>query len=548
VSSRRFGVIASKALLALLLVWPRGVFADSTPVDGPWNMTALTETFTVQQWSRACGPAPVSRQLQPGGAVMIMSQNGELVIAGGQRTLRTDQCLDPMPTLTRDAHSTDGRSWRTRCSTPSGDSRRAVVNNAFFLTGEDGIAIAETGRYEFAINNVMCIADVNRAASLRRAIAPASTPPPSSAVAPIASTPESPPPNASTTPAPPAKPDCSTPGQPARLEVRPSRKLLRLGDPFAFRAVVLDARGCVTATPIQWSIGALRFKDGQVHPEQPAVDGAGRLSVPPAFADATFDVIAAAAGRNARASVDVTSPATYEALLAQSGLNSNGERDEAAIAILATGSIGASDIRAEDGARHRRFIFIVVVGSLTLALGAVAVVGALRARRARGFERAAEERHAKKMRDHERHRREREERHALQMQAHLESVARAQQAAATAAAQGIDPGPTFCPSCRKEFPSGTTFCPFDSNRLVAVAGHEDLMTGPAGGICPTCKRGFNPGIKVCPHDGEELVPLGMMASPPVVTRGKICPTCGDRFDDAAAAFCGKDGTQLVLLN
>jgi hypothetical protein len=30
-------------------------------------------------------------------------------------------------------------------------------------------------------------------------------------------------------------------------------------------------------------------------------------------------------------------------------------------------------------------------------------------------------------------------------------------------------------------------------------------------------------------------------------RGKICPTCGDRFD-GAADFCGKDGTQLVLLN
>ena len=30
-------------------------------------------------------------------------------------------------------------------------------------------------------------------------------------------------------------------------------------------------------------------------------------------------------------------------------------------------------------------------------------------------------------------------------------------------------------------------------------------------------------------------------------RGKICPTCGGAFD-GVAAFCGKDGTQLVLLN
>jgi hypothetical protein len=30
-------------------------------------------------------------------------------------------------------------------------------------------------------------------------------------------------------------------------------------------------------------------------------------------------------------------------------------------------------------------------------------------------------------------------------------------------------------------------------------------------------------------------------------KGKICPTCGGRFD-GAAAFCGKDGTALVLIN
>ena len=103
----------------------------------------------------------------------------------------------------------------------------------------------------------------------------------------------------------------------------------------------------------------------------------------------------------------------------------------------------------------------------------------------------------------------------------------------------------FCPSCRREYPPGSTYCPFDANRLVEVAGHQDLMAGPAGGVCPTCKRGFNPGVKVCPHDGDELVPPVLAMPPPgmAAPRGKICPTCGDRFD-GLAAFCGKDGTQL----
>jgi hypothetical protein len=323
---------------------------------------------------------------------------------------------------------------------------------------------------------------------------------------------------------------------------------LRLGDDFAFRAIVVDAAGCRTGTPIQWSIAALRFKDGQPHSGQPAIEPSGKLVVSAAdFSDATFNVVATAAGRSARASVDVTSPANYEALLAESGLDPNGERNEPSVAILATASIGATDVRAEDGARRRRTVFIVVVVGLALALGALAFVGAQRSRKARSLEQAAEERHSEKMRDYERRKREREEEHATQMRAHLESVAHAQQAAASAAARGVDSGPMFCPSCRREFSGGGSFCPFDANRLVAVKGHEDLMGGPAGGICPTCTRGFNPGVKVCPHDGDELVPPGAVADRPAAARGKICPTCGGRFD-GSAAFCGQDGTQLVLLN
>ena len=182
----------------------------------------------------------------------------------------------------------------------------------------------------------------------------------------------------------------------------------------------------------------------------------------------------------------------------------------------------------------------------------MAILGATRSRKGRKVEAAAEARHVEKMRDFERHKAQREAQHAAQLKAHLESVAVAQQQAAAAAARGQDTGPMFCPSCRREYPAGTTYCSFDSNRVVAIRGHEGLMSGPSGGICPTCRRGFNPGVKVCPDDGDTLVPAPvagattqLAASP--APRGKICPTCGARFD-GTAAFCVKDGTQLVLLN
>lgn len=543
---RRSGVIVVLAVtLAVLGLLTSAARADG-PLDGAWSMSAVNESFTVQQWSSACGPAPVSGTLQAGGPVTVQTQGGELVISGGKRTLRTDQCLDPLPNLSRDAHSTDSKSWRTRCSSPSSDPRRATVNAGYFITGDDLISVAETGRYEFTINDARCIADVRRGASLRRVVAASEVPSavPATAPLPVVTAP------VRAAPSPALRGDCSAPGDPARLEVRPSRKLLRLGDDFTFRAVVLDANGCATGTPIQWTVASLKFQDGLPHPAAPTIDAAGKLSVPSAdFTDANLEVVATAAGRSARASVQATSAANYEGLLAQSGLDARGERDEPAIAILATGSIGASDSRAEDGARRRRLIFIGVVAGLTLILGLVAFFGARRARKGRAVEQAAEDLHAEKMREHEDQKRQREVQHAAQLRAHHESVARAQHAAAAMAAHGATSGPMFCPSCRREYPPGSTFCPFDSNRLVAVAGHQDIMSGPAGGICPTCKRGFNPGVKVCPHDGDELVPPMLAAAPPPAgaPRGKICPTCGDRFD-GVAAFCGKDGTQLVLLN
>ncbi len=162
-------VCATVCAAALAAALPRLARADDapTPLDGAWNMSAVNEAFTVQQWSNACGPAPVSGTAQPGGVVRVRSDGAEFAIEGGRRTLRSDACLDGMPTLTSEAHSADGRSWRTRCSTPPSDPRRATINTAYFLV-DDTIQIAETGRYELTINSARCIADVKRDASLKR--------------------------------------------------------------------------------------------------------------------------------------------------------------------------------------------------------------------------------------------------------------------------------------------------------------------------------------------------------------------------------------------
>lgn len=523
-------------------------------------MTALKETFTVQTWSGPCGPAPVSGVMLPAGPATVSVDYGELVIVSGHKTLRSDQCIDPLPTLAAQTHSNDGRTWRTRCATPPSDPRHAVINAAYFRNADDFITIAETGRYEFTVQGARCIADVSRESSLTRlplAGAQAAAEAPSAVphevrggLTPSANAPAA---NASARPG----PTCAVPGEAARLEVRPSRKLLRFGESYRFRAIVLDADGCPTTTPIQWSIAGVHSKEGNGAVFRPSIDENGTLEVPISVAsDVKLDVVATAAGRSAQASVEVTSPSSYEQLLAQSGLDQNGERDEPAVTLLATSSLGAADARAQDGARQRRTIFLAIILGLALALAVVGLFGALRMRKMRAAEKAARARHAERMREYERQKKEREERHASEMRAHLESVARVGQGTLDAVGQGtLDAGAAnailggssfVCPSCHREFGAGSTLCPFDASALVATSGRDLMEAG--GGVCPTCYRGYDRGVVVCPHDGDELVPREKVNVPVAAApRGKICPTCGERFE-GAAAFCGKDGTQLVLLN
>ena len=200
--------------LTLLALSSRVARADGPALDGSWTMTAVSENYTVQQWNAACGPAPVSRSMIPGGPVTVTTSGGELVISGAQ-TLRTDRCLDPMPTLARTVHSQDARAWRTRCATPPSDPRHAVVNTAYFVlsgsNGDNTISVGETGRYEFTIDDTHCVADVRRGAMLTRAVV-------ASAAAAAASVATAAPTDSSATRLP------RTPRQPRRLRRRRPRR------------------------------------------------------------------------------------------------------------------------------------------------------------------------------------------------------------------------------------------------------------------------------------------------------------------------------------
>jgi len=534
--------------MLLGVLTPRPARAD-LKLDGRWKQGALREDFTIQQWLESgCGPPPPSTSTGGGETIDIRMEGDELAFIGGGRVYRTNQCYDPMPTLSRETHSRDasGKTWRTRCVSSPTDPRKTILNTLVVATNDQRIDLVETGRYEITLENGRCIADVKRTRSFTLASEDNATPSIAPATAPSKPTVKD--------PEPPRPSVCGVPGDPSKLEVRPSKKLLRTGEAFRFRGLVLDARGCETRTATSWKI-APGFEDRGV-----AVDGTGRVTVTGDAHEGNVEIIATAAGKDARVVVEVVSPARYDELLARSGLNAAGENDEASSVTIASQSLGAGEGRVEDRSRERRMMFMAIIGGVLLVLGVVALLLVRRSRRANALTREAEQRHEARVQQVLDRRRQREAEHAAQLRAHEESVkaARAAAAADRPKTDAEDPNvaaPTsrvemVCASCGREQPPGTRFCPHDGTPLAPAS--KSMPAG--GGICPVCNKGFGPDVRVCPQDNEELLPSPVLAAmssrsgaAPPTSRGKICPRCGQRFE-GGAEFCGKDGTVLVLLN
>ncbi len=499
--------------------------ADGAALDGKWRQGPLREDYTVH-WMAACGPSPKSTVVGGGEIVEVRTEGDELAFLGGGRVFRTNQCYDPMPKLAREMHTREpsGRSWRTRCATPAGDPRRALLQTLVTATSDAHIDVRETGRYEVVLAEGRCTADIVRSRSYDL-VTPAAAATASAAPAVTASV------------APPKIEEpraACVPGEAARLEVRPSRKLLRAGESFVLRALVVDPVGCPTGTAVAFSFA------NEADRARVTIVAGGNVTAREGAAEGEIDIVVAAAGKTTHAIVEIAAEARYEELLTRSGLNSKGENDNASVALIGSVQIGASEVKVED-ARARRNVFLGVIGVALSALAVVFVVMTRRAKRAKALEAELERRQLERAEAADRQKREKREAYDAQLRAHEESVARAK---AEEARPRLAVLVLACPACGKEYSDGTAFCATDGSELQTV----ERALAPTGKVCPACGRGYEAASKTCAVDGEELVPYAVLPSrqsnPP---QAKICPTCGDRFD-GSAGFCGKDGTVLVLLN
>lgn len=388
VDGERHGLAAVRwtAATAALLLAIAGVFSARSArsegrltLNGTWSASALSESWSVTDWGDACGPKPTAHG-SGGGSVKVQEGGGELSFSGAGRAFSTAECWEQMPGLARTSHSASGggRSWTTRCSSPANDPRHAAVVTRI-QASDTSISLSETGQYQFLIHDTTCTAQVSRSRSYSLVKREGDEPPaPSATAAPVAvatAAPKPPP-----EPKPSSKCVAGSAGEPARLEVHPARKLLRAGEHFAFRAAVLDAEGCPTGARPTWAIGAGPLA------AKATIDAAGTLAVEAGADEGKLEVVASILGKSVTVPVEVTSADHYDALLA-AGRDGAGDDGEAAVAVIATGTIGGRTALADDKAHERKTTFLAIVVGLSLALG---FVGLVLARRGRRSEPAAE--------------------------------------------------------------------------------------------------------------------------------------------------------------
>jgi hypothetical protein len=431
------------ALLGLVVSAASSAWAQEKTLSGSWSASALTEAWRIGDWGDACGAKPTPGGA-PSGSVVVKQNGNELSISGAGRAFSTTECWEQMPGLSRTSHAGGARAWRTRCSMPPNDPRQATIVTTIQAT-DTTISLTETGQYQFVIKGTNCTAAVTRARTFTLVAREGEAAP---AAAATASAREA------------AKPagKCAGPrGNPARLEVVPRRKLLRAGDRFVFRAAVLDAENCAIGVRPAWSIAAGPLAS------KASVDPSGAVTIAGDADEGQVDLAVAVGGKGVTIPIRIASPEKYEALLAS---DYKADADQAAIAVIATGTIGGKTAVAQDSARERKVVFVAIVAGVAGCLG---IVGLALLRRGRRAERASMATESMPMS---------EPRPSAGFGAASTRDSKAlrtppatftpEQAVVTRAKKKRPPKGKICPTCGDQYPPEATFCGKDATTLVLI--------------------------------------------------------------------------------
>jgi hypothetical protein len=439
-------VVCTAALFCVSLAG--AVRADGTPtLAGRWSAGPLTTRWVIGDWGDQCGPQP-SGGGEAGTSVLIDESGGELVIMGGGRTFATTECWEQYPGVHKVSHAVGNRAWKTTCKTSPSDPRQASISTSITAT-DTSLSFYEAGQYQFVIKGQNCTASVGRYRTyslVQREGAPDTT---TAASAPSASA-------SATAPAPaPTSDRCAHPGPLSKLDVRPARKLLRAGDEFTFRVVGYDVGGCSVSVKPAWAIDS-----GQDHADLTAP---GVVHVHPDAPEGEIALSASVGSRSVVVTIDVASTARYDALLKSGTFNAAGEVDQSAAPAVASQSIGAASAVAEDRAKPRKRLFVVLVG---VAAGVLLLVGVWVVMRARRAAKVRAQRFAERRAKEQAAASPKADAPAIAMQVAAPRPAQAAPSAPPPAPPA--PSKTICPVCGTQYGSESRFCGRDGATLMPL--------------------------------------------------------------------------------
>ncbi len=505
----------SAAVLVAGLLAAAGL-ASAGETDGRYRVVSQRVDVEILSWGEDCGPRPQSSSSTRIHYAKVTTRGADLEIAADGETLQTGRCWSPNPRLQIQKTKSEGGRWVLVCETPQEDSRFEHGMYELKVSAPDRIDLTAESHYDWRLKGDHCEAKVTESRLYQRAgditidrvmdfdeptQGPAGTEP-------VVAT-------------------CPNPGAPVQIAVRPRRHLLKPGERVCLQVEGTDDKGCRQPVEAEWSVTL----DGRPAPDrlsgscftagETAADGEG-----------LYRVAAQHGSLRAAADIEVRFPNISDLVSAK--IDPKSEISQPAPPATASAEkpsppapppvvspVAVASSNSSITSEWKRWVLAGAMVFLLLAAG-VAVTFFIVSRRVRALAEASDEPASDE---------------PMTMPSEAVYVTR----------------PVVCPTCEREIPAGSRFCPHDATPLVLARQDGVLQPVKEDKICPRCHRRYEPDKIVCAQDGEELLTYTVWLSkhgPSCLSgkgKGKICPICATRYE-SSATFCGKDGTELVTLN
>jgi hypothetical protein len=277
-----------------LLVGALASAQEPGALSGRWEAGPVDTQVAIENWDEACGPSPESGRFPGGGRVELVQRGDTLVITGLGREIRSDGCWGANPKLRPTKSSNAEELWVTRCATDPGEAREEHGTYTLRALGPDRLLYQDVSLFNWKLDRAGCRATVTTQRSFTRHTSNADGE--NVATEPSVGVADPNPAGRSESPAP-AR-GCS-PGQAARISLRPRETELEAGQKVCFQARVEDAAGCALASrgDLAWSI--------EQRPTSRGVLQGNCFQAGASDADDHVEILAALPGLRGRASVHV---------------------------------------------------------------------------------------------------------------------------------------------------------------------------------------------------------------------------------------------------